>query len=114
MDDAYDTTLRQRFALAESVAADESFVAAFRLQRARQARRSRLLRRCFIGLLLLSVMWAVRLLMPWLDRVLHEADVLLARILQGPYSLNAMALVMAMLGAVVLGLWAWRQALQKD
>lgn len=114
MDDANETRLRQRFAMADAVVGDESFVMRLRVKRARMARRQVLLRRLFVAALLLAVLLAVRLLLPWLDQVLREAESLVARILQVPHSPGAMALPLAVAGAVGVGIWAWRQALPRD
>ena len=114
MDDAFDMKLRQRFAQAECIGAEESFVTQHRLRRARLARRNALLRAVFVGVLLLLATLAVRLLLPWLGRVLHEADVLATRLLQGRFSLESLVLVLAMVGASIIGVWAWRQVLPRD
>jgi len=114
MEDGTETRLRQRFALADGVGDDERFVTQLRLQRARHARRQALLRRLFIAALLGAVLVAVRLLQPWLVQGLHEAEALLARILQAPHSIGAVALPLAVAGALGVGIWAWRQALPRD
>ena len=114
MDDAFETNLRQRFARVEPVAADESFVRQLRLQRTRHARRSVLLRRLFVGLVLGAVLLASALLLPWVVAVLHETNALLTRILEGPRSLGSMVLPLAIAGASAIAAWAWGQTLQRD
>jgi hypothetical protein len=114
MDEAFETRLRQRFARAEPVAAGESFVLQLRLQRVRQARRSVLLRRLFVVLLLGAVLCASPLLLPWVVAVLHETGSLLTRILEGPRSLGSVVLPLAIAGASAIGAWAWGQASQRD
>ena len=114
MDEAFETRLRQRFAQAEPVAADESFVRQLRLQRTRHARRSVLLRRLFVALLLGAVLLASALLLPWVVVVLHETDSLLTRILEGPRSLGSMILPLAIASASAIAAWAWGQAYRRD
>lgn len=112
--DAFDSKLRQRFAQAEPVEQDETFVSRLRQQRAQQFRRSVLSRRLFIGAVLLSAMAALAFLAPWLARLVHELDAFVTGIVMGPHSLGAMFLLLAVLGASVIGACAWRWAWQRD
>ena len=114
MDDAFDMKLRQRFAQAEDVGADEAFVKQLRVQRTRHARRSALLRRLFVGLLLGAVLFASALLLPWVIAALHESGSLVARVVEGPRSLGSLILPLAIAGASALGAWAWGQAYRRD
>jgi len=114
MDEAFETRLRQRFAQAEPVAADEAFVMQLRLQRTRHARRSALLHRLFVGLVLGAVLFASALLLPWVIAALHESGTLVARLVEGPRSLGSLILPLAIVGASAIGAWAWGQAYRRD
>lgn len=112
--DALDSKLRQRFAQAGPVEQDETFVARLRQQRGQQRRRSVLLRRLFVGAVLLSAMAALAILAPWLARLVHELDAFVTDVVMGPHSPASMFLLLVVLGASVIAAWAWRWAWQRD
>ena len=114
MDDAYESTLRQRFAQAESLPDDEGFVVQFRLRRSRVAQGKAFLRRLFIGLLLLMLLFAVRMLLPSLSRGYHEVWSQVTRLLQGSYSTTSLVWPLAIVVASALSVWAWHQAVQRN
>lgn len=114
MEDTYETGLRRRFAQAETLADDESFVVKLRARRLRVRRRNALLRVLFVGALLLATMAAMALLLPWLLKGLHEVESQLAKLLQGAYSPTSLIGCMAILSASAIGVWAWAQTARRD
>lgn len=112
MEEHHYAILRQVFARAAVVEPDESFVAAARQGRIRRARRAALLRALFGGCLLLSLMMAASLLLPWLSRLLLVVESLAAATLHGSWSVASLFWLASVGGAVAVGAWGWRWVMQ--